>query len=95
METNHARHFAVTSKVRLGNQLFLKIYSTEALSNSMKNNIHHHLQNCIRELNRHDFAIEFIESQNLGNMIILSMNLETAHVIKADSINHSMDESNI
>jgi hypothetical protein len=81
VETNQARQFAVTSKIRLGNQLFLKIYSTETVANATKNSIHRHLENSIRELNRNNFSVEFIESENLGNMIILNLNLETSHAI--------------
>lgn len=82
VETNQARQFALTSKIRLGNQLFLKIYSTETAVSSTKNSIHRHLENSIRELNSKNFSIEFIESQNLGNMIILTLNLESTHVIE-------------
>ncbi|MBC7828519.1 MAG: hypothetical protein H7122_12285 [Chitinophagaceae bacterium] len=82
VETNQAKQFALTSKIRFGNQLFLKIYSTETVSSSTRNSIHRHLENSIRELNSNHFSIEFIESQNLGNMIILSMNLESNHVME-------------
>jgi hypothetical protein len=86
--TNNARHFALTSKVRLANQLFLKIYSDEAINSSTKNNIHNHLQNSIQDLNSKDFSVEFIESKNLGNMVILSLILEPAqvspHIIEND-----------
>jgi hypothetical protein len=84
VQANGARQFALTSKVRLGNQLFLKIYSTETQTGSSKNSIHHHLHNNIRELNSKDFVIEFIESQNLGYMIILRLNLEPTHVVEND-----------
>jgi hypothetical protein len=84
VHTNNARQFALTSKIRLGNQLFLKIYSGETINLSNKNSAHNHLQNSIRELNSKDFSIEFIESKNLGNMIILSLSLEPTHVIESD-----------
>lgn len=84
VETNQAREFALTSKIRLGNQLFLKIYSTETVTSSTKNSIHRHLENSIRELNRNNFSVEFIESENLGNMIILHLNLETSHTIEKE-----------
>ena len=82
IETNQARQFALTSKVRLGNQLFFKIYSTETVGSPTKNSLHRHLQTSICELNGNNFSVEFIESENLGNMIILNLNLEANHVIE-------------
>ena len=82
VETNQARQFALTSKIRFGNQLFFKIYSIESVGTPTKNSLYRHLNNSIRDLNRNNFSVEFIESQNLGNMIILNLNLETNHVIE-------------
>lgn len=81
IETNQARQFALTSKIRLGNQLFLKIYSNETVPHTQKNTIHRHLETMIKEMNRNNFSVEFIQSQNLGHMVIVNLNLDSTNVI--------------
>jgi ligand-binding sensor domain-containing protein len=77
-----AAQFSLTSKLRLGNQLFFKLYSTSGDMNGGEQQATL-LESYVSQMHNANFSIEYIKSQNLGNMIILTIPLETNELITA------------